>query len=276
MNQTKQIAVNTISNWVALFATAVVMIFLTKFLMGRLGIERFGMFRYVATIQSSLMFLDLGLGATLNRFASRFLAVKDYDRLNSAASFSFLMFLGMGILAGITMVGIGFVLPGLVIGASPEAYTEGFMLMCCFAGMMTLRFLGYSARGLLFGAQRYDLVNAIQASGAILRAALIAIVFLRTPSSGLITIGVCYFLSTVIETLAMWILAKYQIPTLKLGLTIITKQTAKEVMHFGVFVFITAVTTMLLWNIPTFFAGRFLGAQAVAFLSLFKFSFIQE
>lgn len=154
MQQLKRIAVNTISSWVALFATAAAMIFLTKFLVGRLGIERFGMFRYVATIQGSLMFLDLGLGTTLNRFASRFLAVKDYDRLNSAASFSLLMFLGMGTLAGIIMVGIGVILPSLVTGATSASYSRGFLLVCCFGGMVTLRFWGYSARGLLFGAQR--------------------------------------------------------------------------------------------------------------------------
>ena len=53
-----------------------------------------------------------------------------------------------------------------------------------------------------------------------------------------------------------------------MGISLITRETLKEVLHFGVFVFITAVTTMLIWNIPTFFAGRFLGAQAVAFLSI--------
>ncbi len=267
MSQAKRVAVNTFSSWIGLFVTAGTMVFLFRFLLHRLGSERFGMFRYVATIQGSLMFLDLGLSATLNRFTSRSLAVKDYKGLNSTASFGFLMFLLLGTLAGAVMVVIGFFLPSLVTGAAAASYSRGFLLMCCFAGMIALRFWGYSARGLLFGAQRYDLVNAIQAGGAILRAGLIAAIFVRIPSSDLVTIGLCYLLSTVIETLSMWVFAKRQIPTLRLGISMITMDTAKEVMSFSIFVLIMGVTTMLIWNIPTFFAGRFYGAEAVTFLS---------
>ncbi len=267
MSQAKRIAVNTFSSWIGLFVTVGAMVFLMRFLLYKLGREHFGMFRYVATIQGSLMFLDLGLSATLNRFTSRSLAVKDYKGLNSTASFGFLMFLFLGVLAGAVMVGLGFVLPSLITGATAALYSRGFVLMCCFAGMVALRFWGYSARGLLFGAQRYDLVNAIQAGGAILRAGLIAAIFVRIPSSGLVTIGLCYMLSAVVETLLMWIFAKRQIPALRLGISIISRDTVKEVMSFSVFVLIMGVTTMLIWNIPTFFAGWLYGAEAVTFLS---------
>lgn len=251
-----------------MFTIAGAMIFLTKFLLHRLGLELFGIFRYVATIQGSLMFLDLGLGATLNRFTSQLLTVKDYKRLNSTASFGFLMFLCLGVLAGLVMVGIGLFLPSLIRGATATAYSRGFLLMCCFAGMIAMRFWGYSARGLLFGAQRYDLVNAIQAGGAVLRAGLVVAMFLMVPSSGLVTIGLCYILSAIFEASSMWIFAKRQIPALRLDIRTIEMDTVKEVMNFSVFVLIMAVTTMLIWNIPVFLTGRLYGAEAVAFLSL--------
>lgn len=268
MKQTKQIAINTVSSWIALFASAAVMIFLTKFLLHRLGTERFGIFRYVLTIQGSLMFLDLGLGATLNRFTSQMLAVKDYEHLNRIASFGFIMFFGLGILAGAVMVGLGHILPMLVTDATAQLYSRGYLLMCCIGGMLALRFWGYSARGLLYGAQRYDLVSVVQAGGAILRAAAVIIFFLILPSAGLFTVGLCFLASAVIEAISMWGFAKYQIPSLRLSISSIDKATVKKVMHFSVFVLIMAVTTMLIWNIPMFLAGRFYGLQAVAFLSL--------
>jgi O-antigen/teichoic acid export membrane protein len=268
MKQAKQIAINTVSSWIALFVSATVMIFLTKFLLHRLGIEQFGMFRYVITIQGSLMFLDLGLGATLNRFTSQLLTTKDYEHLNSVASFGCSMFLALGILAGATMVGLGHILPMLVTDATNELYSSGYLLMCCTGGTLAVRFWGYSARGLLYGSQRYDLVNAVQTGGAILRAVVVTSLFLMFPSSGLVTIGLSFLACDAIETTSVWVLTKRQIPSLRLSISTINKAVVKEVIQFSVFVLIMAVTTILIWNVPMFLTGRFYGPQALAFLSL--------
>jgi O-antigen/teichoic acid export membrane protein len=246
----------------------VVLIFLTKFLLNKLGPEGFGIFQYVITLQGSLMFLDLGVGATLNRFSAHLLAVKDYKRLNSTASFSTLIFLGSGGLGAAIVIGLGCILPSLVVGATPELYSSGFFLMCCIGGVLILRFLGYTAQGLLFGSQRYDLVNAVQAGTTILRAVLVVIMFVIVPTSGLATIGLCYILGTVIETLLMWLFAKLTIPALRLNILSINKGIAKEVMSFSVFVLITAVTSMLIMNSPVFLTGRLYGPEYVAFISL--------
>ena len=103
MRQSKIIAINTVSNWLGMFANSAVLIFLAKFLLGKIGIDQFGMFQYVLTMQGSLMFLDLGLGATLNRFVSRLLAVEDVKRLNAAISFTLLLFFGLGITAAVVL-----------------------------------------------------------------------------------------------------------------------------------------------------------------------------
>jgi len=268
VKQSKQIAINTFSSWAALLTATAVMIFLSKFLLNRLGTERFGMFRYVLTIQGSLMFMDLGLAATLNRLTSQSLTLKDYNQLNATTSFGFLMFFGLGILAGAVMAVLGYVLPSLVVGGTAELYAKGFPLMCCIGGMLALRFWGYSARGLLQGAQRYDLVNVTWTAGSVLRAGLVAVLFLKVPSSGLVTIGLCFLISAVLETILMWTFAKQQNPALRLSVSLVTKDTVKEVTGFSVFVLVMAVTTVLIWNAPMFLAGRLYGPEAVAFLSL--------
>jgi O-antigen/teichoic acid export membrane protein len=268
MNQTKRIAINTTSNWAAIFVNMAVMIFLTKFLLQRLGAEKFGMFRYVITIQSSLLFLDMGLATTLNRFTSQLLAIKDYARLNSVASFSFFVFFGLGLLAGVVMVGLGYALPGLVVGGSANLYSNSFLLMSCIGVVQALKFWGYSARGLLQGVERYDLVSGVQAGEALLRAVLITFMFIMVPSSGFVTIGLCFISSALFEILLLWVCAKRQIPALRLRISSVSTNIAKETMSFSVFVFIMAVTTMLIWNAPMLLAGRFYGPETVAFISL--------
>jgi len=268
MKQSKRIAINTLSSWISLFLNAGVMIFLTKFLLNRLGSERFGIFRYILTLQVSLMFLDLGLGATLNRFTSQLLATKDRQRLNIVASFGLLIFVVMGILSGLIVSLMGFFLPVLIPGASAESYSSGFVLMLYMGGVLALRFWSYTAKGLLYGSQRYDIVNLLQVGEAVLRALFITVLFLIIPSSGLVTIGMCYLVSGFLLLLSTWLFAKREIPTLKINLLMVDKSTAKEVMNFSSFVLVMSVTTMLIWNVPVFLAGRFYGPEAVAFISL--------
>ena len=268
MKQSKRIAINAVSSWAGIFANAVVLIFLTKFLLNRLGSERFGMFRYVITIQGSLLFLDLGLGGTLNRFVSRFLAIDNLQKLNAAISFATLLFLGLGVVAGLILSCLGFFLPNLVVGCSPELYRSGLLLMVCIGGTLAIRFWGYAPRGVLFGSQRYDVVNIILTSSAFLRAVVITVLFLVIRSSGLVTIGLCFLGCAALETILMWIFAKWEYPHMRLGLEMMDKATVKEVIGFSVWVLLMGVTTMLIVNMPVFFVGRLYGSVYVAFYSL--------
>ncbi|MHC5060997.1 MAG: lipopolysaccharide biosynthesis protein [Planctomycetota bacterium] len=268
MKQSKRIAINTLSSWVGMFANGAVLIFLTKFLLSSLGSEQFGMLRYVITIQGSLLFLDLGLGATLNRFVSRFLAIDNLQKLNAAISFVALLFLGLGVVAGLILSCLGFILPNLIIGGSPELYRSGLRLMVCIGGTLAIRFWGYIPKGVLFGSQRYDVVNVILMGSAILRAAVITVLFLVVRSSGLVTIGLCFLGCAIVETVLMWIFAVREYPQMRLSLGKIDKAIVKEVVGFSVWVLLMGVTTMLIVNIPTFFAGKLYGAEYVAFLSL--------
>jgi O-antigen/teichoic acid export membrane protein len=260
--------VNTVTSWAGMFANAAILIFLTKFLLHRLGAESYGMFRYVITILEFLVFLDLGLGATLNRFVSQLTISKDLPKLNSIISMTFSFFLGSGLVGGVIICGLGLVLPALVEGGTPEVYRSGFFLMLCMAGTLAVRFLGYAPRGVLFGLQRYDIVNALQCVWAILRAAAIAVFLQSTKSLELETIGLCYFGTAVFETASLWLFSKRMFPEMKIEFGNIDRAVVTEVLGFSVFVTLISFTTTLIANAPTFLVGKLYGSEAVAYLSL--------
>jgi len=268
MRQSQRIAINTFTSWVGIFANAAVLIFLAKFLLNKLGTDQFGMFQYVLTIQGSLIFLDLGLGATLNRLISRHLAVDDVNRLNAEISFTSLLFFGMGIIAAVVLAGIGFFLPQLVPGGTTTLYKAGFVLMVCMGANIGIMFWGFAPRGVLFGKQRYDMVNIIRTVSSMLRAASIVTLFLIMASAGLVTIGLCFLVCSLFETSSLWLLAKQQYPQMKLGLRFIDKNTVRDIFAFSSYVMILGITSMLIVSIPTFLAGRFYGPEAVAYISL--------
>jgi len=268
MRQSKIIAVNTASNWASIFFNAIVLVFLTKFLLNRLGDTSYGMFQYVIALQSSILFLDLGIGATLNRYVSQFSVVSDTQRLNSIISVSLAFFLGLGILSGAVMTILGLFLPQLITQGTAELYRSAFVLAICIGLMLMIRFWGYVPQSILFGLQRHYLVSIIGIASIALRALLIVGLFLAFENSGLVTIGICFLAGGVLETALMWTFAKWQYPALKFSFKSITKSSVKEILRFSFYVMLSAITTMLIVNAPTFLAGRWFGADAVAFMAL--------
>jgi O-antigen/teichoic acid export membrane protein len=268
MRQSKRIALNTLTSWIGTFVNAAVLIFLTKFLLHRLGQDQFGMLRYILTLQGSLVILDLGLGGTLNRFASQLLTAQDINKLNAVFSLVFFLFLALGALAGVIMTCMGFILPSLVMNGSDELYAAGFVLIGYIGWTIALRFWSYAPRGLLFGAQRYDIVNGIQVVAAMLRAGGIVFLFMTSDSCGLGTIGICFLLSAVFETGLTWIFAKKQFPPMKIGVRTLSRAIAREVFGFSASVLLMGVTTMLIINAPTFLAGRLCQPEDIAYISI--------
>jgi len=268
MRQSKRIAINTLSGWLGQLVNAAVLIFFWKYLINALGVERFGVLRYVLAIQGSLTFLDLGISATLNRFTSRLVASGDVDRLNAAFSFGMLVYFAMGLVGAAVMAGMGMMLPSLVIGAKEATYASGMLLMFCMGGALAFRFWGYAARSLLFGLQRYDLVNFGQAGIMLARAGIVVLVLEVWEDAGLVSVGLCYLGTGVLETGLLWAFGKWQFPALRLRVRRFERDLVKDVLGFSAFVLIYSLMSILIENLPIFFAGRFFGAEAVAYIAL--------
>lgn len=268
MQQSKRIALNTLSSWGVTAVNGVVLIFITKFLLDRLGIEQFGLLRYVLTVEASLLFLDLGLGATLNRFVSRALATHDGTQVNAVVTLSAGLFFVLGLLAGLILAVLRSYLPVLLEGATPELYATGRDLMICIGAMLTLRFWGYAPRGLLFGHQRHDLVNLIQCVSILLRAGLLVSLVMTYQDRGLQMVGVAFMAGALIETSCLWIVAKRVYPAMRIKIDVITSSMMKQFFGFSAYVLLMAITTILIVNAPTLIAGKLYGPQAVAFISL--------
>ncbi len=268
MQQSKRIALNTLSSWGTTAVNVLVLIFITRFLLDRLGTDQFGILRYVLTVEASLLFLDLGLGATLNRFVSRASATHDAAQVNAAVTLSAFLFLGLGLLAGFVLTILRFYLPELVVGASPELYSAGGDLMIFIGAMLTLRFWGYAPRGLLFGHQRHDLVNLIQCVSILLRAGLLVWGVMAFQDRGLQMVGVAFMGGALIETCGLWVMAKRVFPALRLRIGTVTSRLMRQFFGFSAYVLLMTITTILIMNAPTLIAGRLYGPQAVAFISL--------
>ena len=266
-NTQKKIAINTITSWINMFSNAFVLIFLAKYLLHILSEKEFGMFQYVISLQSTLLFLDMGLGSTVNRFVSHLTTTEDYLKLNKIVSFVNVIFVVMGVIAVIIMTILGSFLPYLVIGGDANLYNSGFKLIVLIGITMFLRFLGYAPCNVLYGIQRYDIVNMTLTMSSIVRASLI-VISLNFINDRLLCIGICFIICAILETGVFWIMAYNKYQQFKWDFWGVDKEIVKEVLGFSIFVLIVAFTTMLINNSPTILAGKFLGAKAVTYVSI--------
>ena len=85
MARSQQILRNVLSNWTGFAVQVVVVFFLTPFLIESLGKEQYGVWVLATSVGGYYGLLGLGLQGGVNQYLTRYLATKDYSRMNSAA-----------------------------------------------------------------------------------------------------------------------------------------------------------------------------------------------
>src|SRR5262245_1558653 len=77
---------NIASNWAGYSAQVVISFLLTPYLLRSLGQTRYGIWTLVMSLTGYYGLLDLGLGAGVNQYLTRYMAAKNVDGLNRTAS----------------------------------------------------------------------------------------------------------------------------------------------------------------------------------------------
>ena len=88
MSTSRRVAINTMSNWIAMAIQLGVNMFLLAYMLRYLDEGRFGIFRLAVTISVGVSFLSFGMAASVLRLASESIAAKDWDRLSGTLSVS--------------------------------------------------------------------------------------------------------------------------------------------------------------------------------------------
>ena len=102
MSRSRIILRNIASNWTGFAVQAVVHFFLTPFILEQLGETRYGVWVLTITITGYYGLLAFGLTGGVTQYVTRYLAVRDFEKLNEAASTAFAILSGLGtlVLAG--------------------------------------------------------------------------------------------------------------------------------------------------------------------------------
>lgn len=266
MSNATRVARNTIANWAGTLTGSLVILFLTPYVLGALGDERFGVY---AVARDSLIYvnlLTLGMRESVTRFACQRIAAKDEAGLNAVLSTVCVLFLIVGVL-GLTVCGVLGLLAPAFLGVHPGYAAETSLLFLVTGANFLLGLMGQTYSGVLIGHQRYDLLNLGNILREISRAALVVIVF----TLGWKTLGgfaVALLLAYVMALVYFWRISHHQQPHLHVNPVRADARVARQVLGFGIWNALVQIGNVITFATPTLIVAKALGPDQVVFYAV--------
>lgn len=165
------LAKNTLLSLVAQITPLIVAIVAIPILLDRLGLVRLGILSLVWVLLGYAGLLDLGIARALTQRTSRLLARREEDGVAKLATSAIAANFGLGIVGGACLLAMRDVLP-VALGVPHDFLHETEGAISVLALGLPVALATAAVRGLIEGAQRFDLVTAVAAPTSTLTYAL--------------------------------------------------------------------------------------------------------
>jgi len=131
-----------------------------------LGDARFGLLALIWAMLGSAVALDLGLGRATTKYVAEYLSLGQHAELRRVAGLTVASQTGLGVIGGV-LLGLASGWLTHALGVSAELHDEARSALIALAASIPFVVLSASLRGILEGAQRFDLSNLIRAPLAV-------------------------------------------------------------------------------------------------------------
>jgi O-antigen/teichoic acid export membrane protein len=139
-----------------------------------LGAARFGLLALIWAMMGYAVALDLGLGRATTKYVAEYLSLGRLAQLRQVAGLTAASQTGLGVIAGVAL-GLASGWLTRVLGIPPALHHEARAALIALAVSIPFVALSASLRGVLEGAQRFDLANLVRAPMAVVGFAVPAV-----------------------------------------------------------------------------------------------------
>jgi O-antigen/teichoic acid export membrane protein len=264
-NRTRRFARNVAWNWLSSGIALVAGVFLSPYLIRKLGSDGYGVWALSFALVEYYWLLDLGFRSAVVKFVAHHAAGNDHAGINRVVNTAVVYGLGMAT-----------VIMSLVLSAGryaerwfqiPPAYRESFLTLL---GLITLSwclgavFSTFSAS--VEAAQQFDMTNRVAiVTTAVRTASTFALLAL---GYGLVQIGVAVVASQIVGYVLNYLQFRTVFPTVRLSWRWASFSMLREMAGFGIHSFTANIATQLVNQGPPVIIGHFNPAAYVGFFSL--------
>lgn len=255
---------NSAYNFIGYALPILFAVFVTPLTVQKLGVVEFGIFVLVATINSFLGFVDLGLSTALTKFVAEYHAQKKFDDLSKLLQSGFSLSLIFGIVGFLVFSAIGkWFLP--IFNINTSSLQNIFPVFVLAGAAFFLNSLCVTQLAIVTALQRYDLLTKINTLNLVLSNALIvtALIF-GYQLKAIMAINVIMLL---VIFLLYWMASRKLLPEVSMKI----KWNKAEIIKaytFGLQTFVSNLATSALIFLDRLIIPLYLGPAQLSYYSL--------
>ncbi|KPL02739.1 MAG: hypothetical protein AMJ73_08390 [candidate division Zixibacteria bacterium SM1_73] len=261
----EKIIKNTIYNTIGKFWGILVVLFLTPYMVSRLGVERYGIWALLTSLVGYIGFLDLGVGGSYVRYIAEYYTQKDYSKVNFVINTGFLLCLGLAFILIPTAL---FLTEPLLIffKLDPSTYPEITFVFFWGVVIFSLSNATFVFGSVQTGLQRMELTNIV-AMVLTIPYALGIILFLEFGyglKGLMINTGIMWGIQTVID----FSIAKKILPQFSFNPFFFERKMFSELLRFGIKLQISRLSQLVSFQVDKLLITYFLSVGMVTFYDL--------
>jgi O-antigen/teichoic acid export membrane protein len=254
---------NVGSSWSSLGVTIVVGVFLSPYIVHRLGDEAFGIWVLIFSITGYYGLFDLGIRSSVVRYVAKYVATDERDELNGLINTAIFSYGAIGIVALALTIGGAFFLPSLFhISESLRGTARVLFLMVGTA--LSLGFPLGVFGGILEGLQRFYVVNCVSIVSTVVRASLIVIT-LRN-GGGLLAVALVTVSIPLLAAIVNCTVVLHLLP-LRFGIKYADRHSFRRIANYSSTTFVIMVAWRLRFKTDAVVIGTFLSSAAITYFT---------
>jgi O-antigen/teichoic acid export membrane protein len=259
-----QIIKNVGSSWFSLGVNILVGIFLSPFILHRLGDTAFGIWVLIFSVTGYYGLFDLGIRSSVIRYVSTYTAANDSDGLARLINTSLATYTAIGAVAmAVTLLASLFV--DRLFRIPPDFLVTARWLFLMVGAAVALGFPTGLFGGILEGAQQFYYVNLTNLVSTLLRAVLIVIAL--THGYGLLMVALITVSLPILGSLVRAAIVLRILP-IRFGWNYVDRSAFREIANYSAISFILMIAYKLRFKTDEIVIGTFLSVTAITYFSI--------
>ncbi len=256
---------NTIFNTTGRFIGIVVAFFMTPYIVGHLGVERFGIWAIVGVLTGYIGLLDFGIGTSFVKYIAEFYAKKDYEKINELINTGFVFY---SVLAALIIVPGFFVTnPLLVVFHIPDVMrSEASFVFLVGIVLFSMSNALSPFNSILEGLQLMDISNKVNVVMSIPN--IIGTIFFLEKGYGLSGLMINNAINFVLMSLLKIIISFKILPEIRFDPSLFSREMFKKLFEFGYKLQFSRLAYLVNFQTDKLLITYFLGIGFVTFYQL--------
>jgi len=234
---------------------------LFPFIVGHVGKEVYGAYLLVMTFTGYLGVFDFGVGSALIKYVAEFTGKGDYEQTKKVVNASFTFYFIIGLISSIILFVLSFYFDHIFnIGSIDKGVIQRLFWVAASASLFV--WVGRTFDSIIQGFQRYDYLTISNILSSIFTALSAYFIF----SNGL---GMGWFLAAsyffiILKYLSLYVISQLSFLKINIIFPYFNKEVFKKIFGFSIFLFLSNLAGLVIFNFDNFVIGAFVSVSAVS------------